>query len=180
MKKYCFLIVIMSAMLFSACEQKENSEYVYHVSSPLTTMTTTKIIPEDTYSEYMETYTSVEFTESNSCNYYVPLPDIPSDDISVNTFLTAESYEIPSFSKDTAAAMVIVKPVDNSEMTETVVAEAGKNENAEVTEKNSETKFNVTNTNKPPFDTAYHPEISEDTRQTGLHDETPSDEITGE
>lgn len=188
MKKYCFLIVfaVMFAMFFSACEQKETVEYVYHSDSPLTTMTTEEIIPEDTYSEYMATYTSAETTESDSRNYYVPLPDGISADTGGNAFPTPDAHEISLPPKDTAAAITTAETEGDTEITETAGTEVAENENteetaaAEVTEESSETKFTVPNLNKPPTDTAYRPEISEDALQTSVPDETESDGTIGE
>lgn len=69
MKKY-FYILTAAVLLLSGCDENSSRQFMEYDPPRLTTMTTTIYIPEDTYSQYMETYTSTESETTNSDRYY--------------------------------------------------------------------------------------------------------------
>ena len=133
MKKYC-LIIILSVLFLSGCEDKENvAEYVYMVDSPLTVVTTVTEVPIDTYSEYMETYTPLTTTGTDVYYYHLP-PDgnvhggmgsaahidiPPMDKLQIDSAMLPEKASRPDIAP---VAVTTAVPEETTDTDETVTA----------------------------------------------------------
>ncbi len=164
MKKYC-LFIAASAILLCGCETSKPSEYVYLDHTPLTVVTTSAVTtPADTYSEYMETYTSPVTTGTDVYYYYLP----PTHDGGIGS---AAQMDIPSMDKpqlDTAARPEKAERPDISAYTTEVATTTVPEESTEETESVSE----VFSINVPEADAIHIQTVPADTAPTEYVPET--------
>lgn len=180
MKKYLFLTAFAAAALFlSGCNKDRTVTVVYtDVPSPLTQMTYSESLPPDTYSEYMETYTS----ETSSDRHYFSM--IGGMGIYADTRVTAPPADlgggIGSLKRDTAVTTttVPVTETDETEETVTCVPIGSETDITEVTSETAETTTGYTLA-RPKADTRISAEatrVSADTAQTRLSSTTKASE----
>lgn len=149
MKKYYFFIVFVSFVIFlSGCQKDRTATVIYtDIPSPLTQMTFRETLPPETYSEYMETYTSE--TETSSGKHYFTM--FMGNGIYADTGVTVPPADfggnINSLKQDTAVITTTVPSTEISDVSEeiiTCVPTGSETDTSELSSETTETTVNHT------------------------------------
>lgn len=166
MKKYCFLFIaaMLFVSVFSSCTPRKSVATVIYddVPSPLTQVTTTIHIPEDTYSEYMATYTPPTTTGTDVYYYHLPNQGGINADTGAGTYILPDAPDNAAQPRDTAATRVTAESVSETGGTVTSVPE--ESESSEITLYTETAATYIFD--KPHADTGFYPQVSADTAPT--------------